>query len=48
MTIDERVRFRHWLDTVARGFDSLEFCELLGWFTLDQDIPLSPKEAGFD
>ena len=43
-------RVYNWLDTVARyEYDSYDYCCLLGWFILDdRNLPLSPKEAGFD
>lgn len=49
MTPEERLQFHVWLDTEARYIhDSYAYCELLGWYILDDRIPLSPKEAGFD
>lgn len=49
MTSKERYAFHEWLDKTARNtMDSYDFCCWLGWYVLDQDIPLSPKEAGFD
>ena len=50
MTTEERVKFKEWIDKKARyTYDSYDFCCLLGWFVLEDDnIPLSPKEAGFD
>lgn len=48
MTKEEYLCFREWLDTVARyTMDSDDFCCWIGWFTLDEFIPISPKEAGF-
>ena len=49
MTMEERSKFREWIDKEARYmYDSCDLCYLLGWFLLDQDMPISPKEAGFD
>lgn len=49
MTSEERLQFRKWLEEDARYmYDGYDYCELLGWFTLDQRIPISPKEAGFE
>lgn len=49
MTSEERFQFHEWLDKEARYmYESADYCELLGWYLLDDMIPLSPKEAGFD
>lgn len=50
LTNKERDSVRIWLDTVGRyECGSYRFCCLLGWYILDDiNIPLSPKEAGFD
>lgn len=49
LTPDERRSFEKWLDTEARYMmSSSDYCCLLGWYTLNSDIPLSPKEAGFN
>jgi predicted nucleotidyltransferase len=50
MTLEESLKFRKWLDQDARYiYDSCDYCYLLGWYVLgDHNIPLSPKEAGFN
>lgn len=50
MTKEERANVRVWLDSYHTRMttDPFDYCCMLGWFVLDQDIPLSPKEAGFD
>jgi len=49
MTIEEDKVFREWLDKEARySYDGADYCYLLGWYTVGENIPLSPKEAGFD
>ena len=49
MTTEERVKFSDWLNFEARyNYDAYDYCILLGWYVLDDYIPLSPKEAGFD
>lgn len=49
MTEEESLMFGEWLDQYARyKYDSYQYCKLLGWYVLDQRIPLSPKEAGFE
>ncbi len=50
MSTSERKSFRKWLDLEARfKYNVCEFSYLLGWFILDDaNIPLSPKEAGFN
>lgn len=49
MTEDENIAFGEWLDNTARyTMDSYDFCCWIGWYTVGNFIPLSPKEAGFD
>lgn len=49
-TGEELVLVYDYIDEEARyAMSSYEYCCLLGWWVLgDRDIPLSPKEAGFD
>ena len=45
---EERLMIKEWIDEEARYLlDPVDYCFLLGWFVLDEHIPLSPKEAGF-
>ncbi len=49
MTVEESIAFDKWLREDARYvLDSCDYCFLLGWYILDDYIPLSPKEAGYD
>lgn len=50
ITAEEWEFMRDYIDNIARyQLSSFDFCCLLGWWVLDDpNIPLSPKEAGFD
>jgi hypothetical protein len=49
-TREELALVYNYIDEDARyTMSSYEYCCLLGWWVLgDRDIPISPKEAGFD